>query len=124
MDNVVELESAAGGRRPVKDARDHYAAANSDAKLSGELFVDVADLHAEVAALDAPILEQLLHDFASEFAADRQRDPLRALAVALDGGVDADHLAIETDERSAAVAGIDRRVGLQKVLVLIQSDVV
>ena len=33
-----------------------------------------------------------------------------------DGGVQADHLAVEVDERTAAGAGIDGRVGLQKIL--------
>ena len=40
-----------------------------------------------------------------------------ALARRDDGGIDADHLALEVDERAAGVAGIDRGVGLDEVLV-------
>ena len=45
-----------------------------------------------------------------------------ALAARIDGGVDADHLAAEVEERPAAVAGIDRGVGLDEVVVGARAD--
>ena len=42
-----------------------------------------------------------------------------AAAARNDGGVDADHLAGEVDQRPARVAGVDGRVGLQKPLELL-----
>ena len=49
---------------------------------------------------------------------DREAEPDGAALVGargargLDGGVDADHVPVEVDQRAAAVAGVDRRVGL------------
>src|SRR5262245_9023053 len=45
---------------------------------------------------------------------DRDREA-EALGVAGDGGVDADHRAGGVEERAAAVAGVDRGVGLEEV---------
>src|SRR5262249_53163658 len=46
-----------------------------------------------------------------------QADALEAAGAALDGGVDADDLALQVDQRAAGVAGVDGRVGLDEVLV-------
>jgi hypothetical protein len=57
-------------------------------------------------------------DRARHVARDREADALVAARAREDRGVDADQLAAQVDERAAGVAGVDRRVGLDEVLVL------
>src|SRR5205085_4892340 len=52
----------------------------------------------------------------------REGHALEAAAAALDGRGDADDFAFEIHERSPAVAGIHRCVGLNEIFVVIQSD--
>ena len=47
---------------------------------------------------------------------DREADAVVAAGVALDLRVDADHLALEVEQRAAGVAVVDRRVGLDRVV--------
>src|SRR5262249_34734583 len=83
---------------------------------------DVLDLHAEIAALDDAVLEQLLHDVLRQVGRDRQADALEAPAARLDRRADADHLTFQADERAAGVARVDRRIGLEKVLVHVHAQ--
>src|SRR5690606_17096158 len=73
---------------------------------------------AEIAADDPAVLDQLLHDAADEIHRDREADSLgRASPAALGhGGVDADELAAGVDERASGISDIDRRVGLDEIL--------
>ena len=75
--------------------------------------IDVAQGHADEAARHAPALLQLRQD--GHCLVDRHRKPDVAGARA-DGGVDADDLAAAVDERAAAVAEVDGRVGLDVVV--------
>ncbi len=57
-------------------------------------------------------LPDLVVDVLDDVARDREADPLAAAGLGEDEGVDADHPALDVDERAAAVARVDRRVGL------------
>ena len=62
------------------------------------------------------VLDQLVHDRASQV--DRNREAVAGVepGAAGDRGVDADDLASDAHQRTAGVAGVDRGVGLDEVL--------
>ena len=67
---------------------------------------------AEVRLRDGLALLQLRDDRLGSVDRDREADVLRILRA---GGVDADDLAVERQQRTTGVAGVDGRVGLQEV---------
>src|SRR5262249_41171138 len=81
----------------------------------GGLNVDDADTH--VAAGDFAVLDQRMHDVLGVVGGNGESDPVVAAGARCDGRVDADDFALEIDQRSAGVAGIDGGIGLQKVFV-------
>ena len=76
----------------------------------------VVELHAEIGPRHDACLHELAGDEHHHPDRDREADPLAATGVAGDRRVEADHFAAQVHERAAAVAGIDRRVGLDEVL--------
>src|SRR4051794_8101922 len=74
----------------------------------------VGELHAEVGVSDLAAGDQLLRDALDRARRDREADAVAAARVALDLGVDADHLAARVEQRPARVAVVDRRVGLDR----------
>ena len=77
--------------------------------------VGAADPH--VGVLDRAVVDQLLGDLLGGVDRDREADPDVALGLAagLDLRVDPDHSALGVEQRAARVAGVDRRVGLDRV---------
>src|SRR5690606_17668609 len=75
-----------------------------------------------------PFLSDLSQDSLNKFPDQRfhivDRDgEADALGWVDDQGVDADHFTQDVDERSSAVAGIDRRIGLNDVVISAVGDV-
>ncbi len=70
-------------------------------------------------AIDAAGLQELLGDAAGD---RRRHGEADALTLADDHRVDADHLAVEVDERAARVARVDAGVGLEVVLDRVDAD--
>ena len=106
-------------RRVPRESGDHDARCGvGHAELLGQLRRERSDLDvADRAAPDFAVLLQLAEDLAGEVARHGEADALVAAALAEDRRVDADQLAARVDERAAGVAGIDRGVGLDEVLV-------
>ena len=75
------------------------------------------------AAAHLAVFRELVDDVPHEVARHREPDALIAAALREDRGVDADQLAACADQRAARVARIDRRVGLDEVLVGGDADV-
>src|SRR5690348_16053221 len=63
------------------------------------------------------MLDDLLHDAARHVDGHGEPDPDIAAAGRQDGRVDSDELAAQVYQRSARIAGIDRGVSLDEVLV-------
>ncbi len=79
------------------------------------------DRHADHAARDLAgpqLRQQLAHDV------DRHGEPDAEVrgAIAQDRGVDADHFTAQVEQRSARIARVDRRVGLQHVDAALRGD--
>ena len=75
---------------------------------------------AEVAALGNAGLDERDRHRARQVDRNRKADA-GARFRAADGGVDTDHLPVEVDQRTAAVARIDGGIGLDEILVIGQS---
>src|SRR3954463_12881687 len=93
-------------------------------ELAGGLFRQLLD--AEEAHGTTPHFAELLQivdDLARQVARDGKPDPLVPAALGEDAGVDTNQFAAAADQRSARVAGVDRRVRLNEVFVISEPDV-
>src|SRR5438445_4014143 len=122
-DHVPALQPGAPGRAVGQYVADQDALGLGHAELFGEVLGQLLDRHTEVPADDLAPLEQLFHHRPDHVARHGEADPHVAAALAEDGRIDANELAPRVDQRAAGVARIDRRVGLDEVLVLGDADV-
>ena len=109
-------------RRPVRfQAEDLDAALLVEVEPPGDVARDrdVAAVEPQVAADDAAVLHELRHDPPGHVDRDGEADPLRRLD---DRGVDADDPAPAVEQRAAAVARIERGVGLDHVVDEVAGD--
>ena len=74
------------------------------------------NLHAEPTAADLAVLLELRDHGFGDIGRNRKADPDTAAIGRIDRRIDADHLAIEIEGRSAGVAAIDRCVDLQEII--------
>ena len=68
------------------------------------------------------MLDQLVGDRLGKIAGNRKADAHVTAAAAENGGVDTHHLAVQIDQRATGVTRIDRGIGLDEVLVVIDTD--
>src|SRR6185437_9024933 len=94
-----------------------------EAEALGDLGRDLLDLNAEPAALDLAVLADLVDHRLGEGGGDGEADADRAAIGRIDRGVDADHLAVEVEGRTARIAAVDRGVDLQEIVVRPGMDV-
>ena len=87
-----------------------------------EIGGQVLDRHADAAALDLAVADQLVHHAARHVDRHGETDADIAAARRQDRGVDADALAVEVDQRPARIAGVDRGVGLDEILVALDAE--
>src|SRR5206468_6499631 len=72
---------------------------------------------AEEGVLDLSALLELVGDLLRRVDRHREADPDRAVSArGRDLRVDADHATVAVDQRTAGVAGVDRRIGLDDML--------
>ncbi len=115
--DVARAQSGLLGRA-VGDHLGHQRAAEVlQAEGVGEVARQRLQRDAQPAALDAAAGLQAAQHRLHRRAGDREADAVGTARAGVDRGVDADHAALQVDQRSAAVARVDRRVGLDEVLV-------
>ena len=108
----------AGSRRALLvDAGDQRAARRLDAEALGDLVGHLLDAHAEPAAPGFAELLELIDHRERGLRRHREADADRAARRRDDRGVDADHFAVEVEQRAARIAAIDGGVGLDVVVV-------
>jgi len=112
-DDITGLDPGLGCGFPFDDRRDQGALVIVHPQGLGGVFVNVLDGDAEPAALDGLALAQLGDDVLGHGGGDGKADPLTR---GHDGGVDADDLAVEVDQRTTGVPRIDGGVGLDEVV--------
>src|SRR5690606_18254486 len=84
----------------------------------GQVFSQVLDQRAELPALYASLFTNRIGDVPYHVAGNRKADTLIASSARRDGRTNADDFAFQVHQRSAAIAGIDGRIGLNEVLVV------
>ena len=88
----------------------------------GEVLGHVLDHHPEPTTHDLALGAQLLDDRLGEIRGNREADSHVATGFAEDRAVDADHLAVDVQQRAARIAGIDRGIRLNEVIVRALAD--
>ncbi len=122
-DDVAHGDAGLFSRRSSRDFLHQCAFGGvGDAIGLGAVGIEVGDADAEQAALDLTVLQDLAHDRLGDVHGNGEADADVAAAVAEDRGIDADQLAPQVDERTTRVAGVDRGVGLDEILVAVRID--
>ncbi len=123
--HVARLQPGCGGGRAGQHAGDQRTAGFAQAQALRDLRGQVLDFHAQRAAHHHALGDQLLDHVAGEVGGNGQAQADVAGHAALRveaGGIDADQLALQVDQRATGVARIDRRIGLDEVLVAQPAD--
>ena len=94
-----------------------------DVEAVGDVVGHLLDAHAEPAAAGLAELAKLIDDGDRGLGRHREADADRAARRRDDRRVDADHLALEIEQRAAGIAAIDGGVGLDVVVVRTGIDV-
>src|SRR6185295_15173611 len=89
-----------------------------DPELRGELGGQLLDRYAHPTANHLARLGQLIHDRTRHVARDRKTDPIVATALTEYRGIDSNQLPTDIHESPPGVAGIDRCVRLDEILIL------
>ena len=112
--NVAGFDAGCRSRIPFEDFIDQHPVAFLDAKLACELRREWLDTDAQPATCDPSLRQQLMNHLLGHVGRDCKTDPLGEIN---DGGIDADDFPAQIEERAARVAGIDRGVGLNKIFI-------
>ncbi len=70
------------------------------------------------------MLDDRLHHFQCQLHRYREADALGTARLGNDGGIDADQVAAGIHQRAARVAAVDRRIGLDEILVGVQAQLI
>ncbi len=97
--------------------------AEPEVEALGDGVVDRLDAHAEPAATGLMELLELRDDRLDRGRGRCEADADRAAGRREDRGIDADHLALQVEQRAAGIALVDRGVGLQEIVVGAAVDV-
>src|SRR5690606_3220238 len=121
-DDVTDLDARRFGRRAGLDLADERALVDAEAERFVERGRDVLNPDADPAASDLAVLEQLADDPLNHVARYREADADVAAGRREDGGIDSLQRAVHPDERASRVAGVDRRIRLDEILVTFDVD--
>src|SRR5712692_7247956 len=119
---IAAVQTGALGRRAGIDAGDHRARGVRRIHALREIRRQILDHDADAAALHFAESDELLHDAARHGDRHREADADIAAARRQDRGIDADALALQVDQRAARIALVDRRVGLDEILVALDAE--
>ena len=122
-DDVAGLDAGRFRRALVVDAGDQRAARGLDVEAFGDLVGDLLDADAEPAAAQLAELPELIDHAGHRLRGHRKADADRAAGGRDDQRVDADHFAIEVEQRPAGIAAVDGGVGLDVVVIGTGGDV-
>src|SRR5207244_7548078 len=99
-------------RTPRRQIRHDPPAISCETQSACEVGCNGLHLEADLTAVQVTVLSKLRVCDPDDGARDREAEALAAARVGNDERVDPDELPARIDQRSAAVATIDRRVGL------------
>ena len=117
QNHIVRLQLGVRRRRILRNARNMRPVRPRHAKLSGGRGVELpVQLHAQVSPRNAAAIDQLIGDDLDHVNRNREANAFAAAGTGGDGGVHADHFALQIQQRPAAIARIDGRIGLHEIL--------
>src|SRR5690606_6220720 len=101
---------------------DYAALVAIDIQRSRKIRHQILNHHAELAALDLTVFQNLIDTVPDHTRRDRKTDTDIAAAGRDDRRVDADQLAAQIDQRTAGVAGVDGGIGLNEILIPLNTE--
>ncbi|ABA49128.1 hypothetical protein BURPS1710b_1013 [Burkholderia pseudomallei 1710b] len=113
-DHVARLQPGLRGRPLRIDRADERAVGLLQAERTRERLIEPLHGDAEPAAAHVARLHELVLHLHRLVDRDRERQPLEAARLRVDHRVDADHLAVQVEQRAARVAGVHGHVGLDE----------
>ena len=113
---------ASSAALPARHGADDRAGRCFSPRLSAMSGVTACTVTPSCARVTLPLVRSCSMTFFAMFDRNREADADVAVVARQNLRVDADQLAFGVDERAAGVAVVDRRVGLQEVLVAAVAD--
>src|SRR5205823_15081546 len=114
-DDVTGADAGLVGRRSLDHLRHQRSHGAAEPERMGDIRGHRIHAHAQLAALDRAVLDELLHHAARHVRRNGEADADVAPAARQDRGVDSDQLTAQVYQRTTGVAGVDRGVGLDEV---------
>ena len=115
--HVARLDAGDLGRAAVLHAGDERAPGLVEAEALGDLVGHALDVDAKPAAPRMAELPDLIDHRLGQVRRNGEADADRAARGREDRGVDADHLAVHVEHRSARIAAVDRGIGLEEIVI-------
>src|SRR6187401_3005922 len=91
-------------------------------ELLGQFLVDGLNANSQIGPMDFAVLHELRADPLGDVDGNCKANALKSAAGRADGRVDADHFALEVHQRPATVAGVNRGIRLDELVVFRDSD--
>ncbi len=111
--DVINFDASLVRRRIRHYIFDQYTGIARQAQSLREHRGQIRRVHADRSPPRAAILHQLFVNNTSRVTRDGKANALVAPGLRLNHGIDAHHISVHVDERSAGVARVDGRIGLQ-----------
>ena len=124
QNHVPQLQTGFLRRAITENPRHHNPRATAQAKRFGQFLGQRLHLDPQPAANHLAVLDNRLHDFHGQVDRNRKADALRTTGLGEDCGVDPGQVAVGIHQRAARVARVDRGIGLDKVFVVVQAQLV
>src|SRR5215467_11956273 len=116
-DHITGHDAGLSGRTVRLRVSDQRTVGCLETEIVGDFGGDGLDLHADPAAADLAVVLELSNDRLHRRSRDGKGDAYRAARGGEDGGIDADHVAVDVEGRAAGIAFVDRRIDLNEVVV-------
>ena len=114
QDHVTGTQTGAVSGAADRHITDQRPGRTWQAERIGQCLRDFLHRHADAAARHGTLVLQLGLDAHRDINRDRKGQALIAAVAAVDAGIDADHFALQIEQRATGIARIDRHIGLQE----------
>ncbi|AEK60364.1 hypothetical protein CFU_0527 [Collimonas fungivorans Ter331] len=120
--DVARFQAGLVGRAVLDHAGDDGAGAAVQAEALGQFGRDVLRFDADITAHHVAGIDDRFHHGLGGRHRHGETDPERTAGARIDRGVDADQVAVGVDQGAAGIAGVDRSIGLDEVLELVDAE--
>src|SRR5450830_1575920 len=117
--HIARLHTSFLGRTPLFDRTHQRTFGLAQTEGFGQRLIDLLHRYAQTATRDLAMLQQLLFNLHGYINRNRERQTLIAAGLDVDLRIDANHIALQIEQRTARIAGIDGDVGLNERHVIV-----